>query len=206
MTNKHINSATNIFYIVEGSAEKAVIEMLVNKNELKSDFKCGEYGNYEIVNVEGRGNLRYSSFLSKTDSSIKDRMNSIFVILGDELFSSKVALNFFDHDEVRKLYDVNFNERFSFITINPEPEIIILSDLGIDVSRLNTTTKLKKAFNDNRDKIGYKFEEVKNYKWWMSNFGSKDLAKIIKHTQFADKCQVNDCDGFNVFSIKEILI
>lgn len=197
MNFKHRNSSTIYVYLVEGSAEKYIIDSLLKSDSLKNNFRPENIEfQHEIIDVGGGSNLNYDYFSYKTSLSQSDKRQVHFVIIGDKLKPNIMDFVGKNENVLFRLYGVKYHERISIVTINPEPEILYLTNEGISTKGITTSSKLKKIFES---KMDISFEEAKSYKQWRKIESSK-ISRIISNTFFPKKTQAK-----NFYCISEIV-
>lgn len=172
-----------IAFIVEGEAEKNILEILIKNNKLKAEYTpLTEYG-YEISVMKGTPNMTYSKWKLVTNVDNKTLIRTSFVLIGDSLEKNEVKfdktksdveeLEFFTHE------DCNYEDRIKYVTINPKPEYLILANRGLinEYEKNKNKTTLDQFIYD---KVGKKWD-VKSSEFWKDEFNNVDeLIESIK--------------------------
>ncbi len=195
MILKHIHKGTIYVYIVEGKAEEYIIESLIDSKRIIDWLRPNDIYHREIIVAGGSGNLNYCTFIDKTKLNQRDKRNAHFVIVGDKL---KPEFTDCCTSDVIESYGENFEDRITYITIDPEPELILIQKILGESRGLDTSSKVKKKFEE----MPVSFNDAKSYKYWEDVITRKDIADCILATTFKER----DNKPRNMLSIFDVVV
>lgn len=192
MVNKKFKS-----YILEGSAEKFIIETLINNNLLKDEYLPFDDNFYELITVHGVGNLNIAKWKIKTNLSLSAKKIIVFNIIGDNFVKFKPNfISTTEHEQVEKeLLEIGWEIEIKTIEIYPEPEYLIMLkfDLQEEYEKVKSNKSVIKFL---AEKLKCSKNKLKSYEYWVELFPDhnelSDLIKKLKKDKKSKHINIRD--------------
>lgn len=192
-------------FLYEGSAETFIIKKLHNEGLLKIDGKTVGDG---FIDKRSTANFTYESFLQLGLTEMEKRGCSV-ILVGDKL--SKVKIKFTKNNEEKEEWE-SLNAKLYYLTIKPDPEILLVHHLGIyddwiknksnkDLIEFITNYCVANKINiSNRRKIN-----IKSLDFWEMMFSNVDnLIDSIKKLNKSNSETSNEKD-VKILTYKDII-
>lgn len=136
-----------ISFLVEGGAERAIVELLLEFDMLSSDFDHVEsLKSSDIVDADGYPGFNYKKWSSETLIEVSRHSEVTIIIVGDQLYKNKVSNVKFieDSDAISKvILGSDYKKRIIKVSISPEPEVLIAHSRGLTTKWEKYKTKKK---------------------------------------------------------------
>lgn len=197
---EHLRGEVYLAFVVEGSAEKFVIETLIKSKKIIEKFRPKNEYMCEITNVCGVDKLTYSFWENETNFNPSEKRKTHFIVVGDNL---KNGINNFvrglpSKKNLKMLIGEKYIERINYVSSIPEIEILLIHHFDLEKkwrkSKENIVIFLIKELKIDK-------KSLKSYKFWNHTFKKQsDLLKAIKKVK-----KIEDPEG-KIMSLSEIII
>lgn len=173
MANKKFKS-----YVLEGSAERFIIQTLIDNNYLKEEYIPYNENFYELITVHGVGNLNISKWKEKTNLSLKSKKIIIFNIIGDNFMKFEPSfISSREHKEIKnQLLELDWEMEFKTIEIFPLPEYLILLKFNL-IKEYEKVKSEKSVIEFLKNEFKCSENKLKSYEYWKETF--KDPAELL---------------------------